>query len=161
MTGYHHLESLLPVDSLRVQRTTTSIPFQTRHTYDISKAPILQSPYATIPNRRLTDNAHLKGVVNIASGVLEYFLTRAELCRYTASRFPIQKWVSCHVNPLGLRNESLDSFADSIDAHLDCGGCPAHSIDAATDSPTANASELRRPGHQAVSGKPHAPCLQI
>lgn len=28
-------------------------------------------------------------------------------------------------------------------------------IDAATDSPTDNASEQRRPGHQAVSGEPH------
>jgi hypothetical protein len=88
-------------------------------------------------------------------------LSCAELCRYTASRFLIQKWVSCHVNPSGTRKKSLDSIADSIDVHLDCGGCTAHATDTATDSPTASASELRRPVHQAVSGKPHAPCLQI
>jgi hypothetical protein len=41
MTGYHHLESLLPVDSSKVKRTTMSMPSYKRRTSIDSLAPIL------------------------------------------------------------------------------------------------------------------------
>lgn len=110
------------------------------YTEAFSRAPALQTLYATTSKAfcPIVANAVWTVVCEGSSGYIRYN-TCADLCRFIGSRFPLQKWVSCLVDPLGSQNESLDSSIDSTDVHVDCGGAPRIQL---TQQPTVRLPTL-------------------